>query len=299
MTTIADSIKGTLDAGWTAAGGAEPTYYVSEDYTTTNPPPAGKDYIWVNSTSHRTKSEAKNDTFSNITHTIEVIANTLTSADRRKEIADEIVRILDSTAITGVQWQKCTGREVIRPEKLRGAQTEKIVVTMIELLASSTSAYGANTAASYLNELLMYGSANAAWVPCIFELGSNNALSVDDATDTIANTAGTDINLRYVLPEPTVKGTLKLYITGCRVVIGSANATNYLDALGVYGTTHAGKTAILPDDTNRTAQGTYTTSHAAIDCSGYTNILVYLIDVVADAWAFHVASVSLLCYYAA
>jgi len=298
MTTIADSIKGTLDAGWTAAGGAEPTYYVGEDYTTTSPPPAGKDYIWVVSTSHRTKPKAVNDVYSNITHTIDVIANTLTSADRRKEIADEIVRILDSTAITGMGWQKCGDRVVIRPEKLRGSQTEKITVTMIELLASSTSAYGANTAASYLNALLMYGSANATWVPCVFETGTA-AGKTTASGQNLSNPDGTDTWWLFGLPLPTVKGTLKLYVTGLRVGIFDADAGDYVSGAYIAGQTYNGASVmILSDTTDYTAQALITYTCAATDCSSYEVLRVTLNMFCTDANDLDISSVCVRCYYA-
>ncbi len=300
MTTIPDSIKGTLDAGWTAAGGAEPTYYVTEDYTYTSQPPLGKDFIWVIAKSLHTVPEAKNDTYSNITHTVEIVVNSTTTADRLKEISDEVVRILDSTAITGVQWQKCSNRQIVTPEGLRNHQ-ELITVRMIELLASSTSAYGANTAASYLNELLMYGSANAAWVPCVYidESSSTRKYYINAAAGTILNVDDTDTNMRWDLPLPTVKGSLKLYISGVRLSLLDADAGDYVNTTTVYGkTTTGGLTSLASDTTNyNTAATLFTYTFAAADCSSYLGVMTWLAVVATNAADFDIMDVQVRCYY--
>lgn len=297
MTTIADSIKGTLDAGWTAAGGAEPTYFVTEDYTYLNMPPMGTDYIWVIAKSLRTTPKAVNDTYSNITHTIEVRANSPTSADRLKEIADEIVRVLDSTAITGVQWQKCTSRSIITPEGSKNHQ-ESITVTMIELLASSTSAYGANTAASYLNALLMYGSANAAWVPCPFEGAYVYSYAGIRDTGTVYNVGANQPYIYYAVPLPPLKGTLKLYISGTRIELRAATVANYVGATRVYGYSDGTSTQLDADATAKNAPGQWEDTFAAVDCSSYDAVKVQASCPVAVANLLNIDCVMVRCYYA-
>ena len=88
MATIPDSIKATLDAQWTAAGGAEPAYYVTEDYTFQAKPPQGKDFIWIISKTLNTTTDAVNESFTNYTHTLDIIVNSATTGDRLKEISD-------------------------------------------------------------------------------------------------------------------------------------------------------------------------------------------------------------------
>ena len=153
MATIPDSVKSTLDAQWTAAGGAEPTYYVGEDNTYTNPPPAGKDYIWILSKDLVTDIEPVNDTYATLTHKLVLIANTQTSGDRLKEIADEIERILNSVAITGANYQKITKRDLAPPEYLLSHQ-ELMVVTIKTFLADSGIAYGATATTSFTTDEL-------------------------------------------------------------------------------------------------------------------------------------------------
>ena len=109
MTTIPDSIKAQLDADWTAAGGAEPTYFVSEDFRTN--PPLGKDGLWIPTETLKTDVRPVNDTYANHNHTIDLIVNTITSEDRLKELSDEVVRILNATAIASMTYQRITNRK--------------------------------------------------------------------------------------------------------------------------------------------------------------------------------------------
>ena len=148
MTTIPDSVKATLDAQWTGAGGAEPTYYVGEDYTYTSPPPTGKEYIWIISRELKTDIKPVNDTYATVTHTLPIIVNTTTSGDRLKEICDEIARILDANPITGANYQKVINRSLNPPENLQ-VHRELIVVTIKTFLADSATAYGAYTVTSF------------------------------------------------------------------------------------------------------------------------------------------------------
>ena len=148
MATIPDSIKATLDAQWTGAGGAEPTYYVGEDYTYTSPPPTGKEYIWIISRELKTDIKPVNDTYATVTHTLPIIVNTTTSGDRLKEICDEIARILDANPITGANYQKVINRSLNPPENLQ-VHRELIVVTIKTFLADSATAYGAYTVTSF------------------------------------------------------------------------------------------------------------------------------------------------------
>ena len=153
MATIPDSVKATLDAQWTAAGGAEPTYYVGEDMTYTNPPPAGQEYIWILSKDLMTDITPVNDTYATLTHRLVIIVNTATSGDRLKEIADEVERILNSVAITGANYQKITKRDLAPTEYLHSHQ-ELMIVTIKSFLADSGIAYGATATTSFTTDEL-------------------------------------------------------------------------------------------------------------------------------------------------
>ena len=309
MTTIPDSLKATLDAGWTAAGGAEPTYYVKEDYNTYNMPPAGKDYIWIDTTSHKKTPRPVNDTYANITNTIDIYVNTLTSADRRKEIADEVARILNSTAITGVNLQWVSDRIPVRPDKIRGQHMEKIQVTMLELMNASASAYGAGTTGDFavvgeltvstynILDALMLGSANAAWVPCVF-IGTSQAGKMITSYHFLTNVDDTDQILTFELLLPRAKGSLKLYIGDVRIGLKDADAGDYITAVYVYGyTDHASSSTITSDATDKTTPAIVTYTIAATDASSYYSVKIALSLVCTNAADIDISFVHMLCYY--
>ena len=290
MATIPDSIKSTLDAGWTGAGGAEPTYYVKEDYNTYNLPPAGKDYIWIDTTSLKSPPTRVNDTYVNITNTIDVYVNTLTSADRRKEIADEVARILNCTAITGVNIQWVSDRTPVRPATIRGQHMEKIQVTMLELMVSSASAYGAGATGDFIvtgdvysstsyshEEALMLGSANAAWVPGTWA-GTTVAGTVITEGAHYKNADANAALWLFQLSLPLVKGGLKLYTDGFKLIVIDAAAADYVTRIFYQGE-HTQATTITYFDTtttDRTAAGDYTYTIAATDLSSFDYVGVQI-----------------------
>jgi hypothetical protein len=302
MTSIPDSVKATLDAQWTAAGGAEPTYYVSEDFRTD--PPLGKDGIWIPTGTLKTRVVPVNDTYSNIFHTLDIIANTQTDEDRLKEIADEIERILNLYPITGATYQKVTDRKSnVGQYKGIWVYQEVITVDIREQLASSSSAYGANTSANYLNSLLMYGSANATYHPCVFET-LNSLTKTSMSSGIITNTDATDFYMLWRLPLPCLKGTLKLYVSNIRIVLADADAGDYIDTVWVYGGKSTGGTQLYTDPTNLDSTGSKESGDelgawgAATDCSSYDAVTVQIQAVCTNAGDLDIASVSLQCYYA-
>ena len=310
MATIPDSIKATLDAGWTAAGGAEPTYYVGEDYSAYNPPPAGKDYIWIDTLSLHSIPDAVNDTYSNITHTINIRCNTLTSADRRKEIADEIARILNGTAITGVNLQKVTDRRILRPERMKGTHHEQLQVTMLELLVSSASAYGAGATGDFtvtgdvitssvysLEEALMLGSANAAWVPCSLVGWDPDDKGEYTNLGTWTNVDNTTCYLTFLNLLPTNKGSLKLYISGTRVSLADADVGDYMASVKLEGEGNYGQTLLNTDSSANTTAGLQTDTFAAIDCSSYPSTRVRIQTVNTNAGDLDIQYVQVQAYY--
>ena len=145
MTTIPDSIKAQLDADWTGAGGAEPTYYVKEDYR--GIPPKGEDAVYILSDTLKSPRERVNDTYATVRNTIDVVVNTATSEDRLKELADEVERILSATAIAGVNLQHISDRRGVSNKTFN--YQEIMTVHMTELLRSAASAHGAGTTGDF------------------------------------------------------------------------------------------------------------------------------------------------------
>jgi len=296
MTTIPDSISATLTTQWTAAGGVLPTIYVTEDHVYSNPPPGGLDYIWIPAKSLLYNPKRMNDKYKNRTYTLELVANSATTADRLKEISDEIERVLDLYPITGVTLQNITNRQIVTPERMNRPM-EQITITMVSLLTTSTSGYGANTSANYLNSLLMYGAANAAWVPCIMEGASANAQYYVTAS-TIVNLGAVDCYYRFSLPLPTSKGSLKLYISGIRVGIYDAGVADYVTQTLIYGDVYDTATGLLNDTTDYNSPQRMENTFAAVDCSVYDHIHATLLTFVTTGTELDIIFVTIRCYYA-
>ena len=276
MTTIPDSISATLTAQWTAAGGVLPTIYVTEDHVYSNPPPGGLDYIWIPAKSLLYNPKRMNDKYKNRTYTLELVANSATTADRLKEISDEIERVLDLYPIIGVTLQNITNRQIVTPERMNRPM-EQITVTMVSLLTTSTSGYGANTSANYLNSLLMYGSANAAWVPGTWA-GTTVAGTVITEGAHYKNADANDALWLFQLSLPLVKGGLKLYTDGFKLIVIDAAAADYVTRIFYQGE-HTQATTITYFDTtttDRTAAGDYTYTIAATDLSSFDYVGVQI-----------------------
>ena len=175
---------------------------------------------------------------------------------------------------------------------------EQITVTMVSLLTTSTSGYGANTSANYLNSLLMYGSANAAWVPCPLEGWHDVARGWVNASGHFQNTGAADPWVHYTIPLPTTKGGLKLYISGTRVGLEDAAATDKVDITYVVGRTSTGISYIDTDNTDKDTQGEHEDTFTALDCSTYTAVKVTLVADVTNAGGLDINYVAVRCYYA-
>ena len=154
-----------------------------------------------------------------------------------------------------------------------------------------------------LEDLLMFGSANAAFVPCPFETMGASGMQIkayiDPTSQALTNTDAQTMSFYFRCPKPTVKGGLKLYVDDMRIGVQDADATNYVTAVYIYGMNYTGATEINVSGTNRTSANTYTYAFAAVDASSYDSVLVRVLVVTADAAALDLTSVELLCYYAA
>lgn len=147
-----------------------------------------------------------------------------------------------------------------------------------------------------LADLLMFGSANAAWVPCVFV--GDNLRKFTYQSPHYRNVDATDGAMGFTLPLPTNKGSLKLYVTGLRVVVYGANATNKIDHAYLFANDFDTQTILINDGTDRTAQGVYEYALADTDVSGYTDIVVTLAYLVANASTLRLTAPMVECYYA-
>ena len=300
MATIPDSVKTRLDTDWAiGTGGVEPTYYVEEDIRMR--PPTGQDYILVQSSTLDTDPKPFNDIYTNEAHVLSILVNTLTSEDRLKEIGDEVVRVLNATAITDITYQRLKRRKILSGiEKGVFNYQERITYDLIEQMKESAASYGAG-AGTNLDDLLMYGSTHAAWVPCVFYIEGATSVSIGKVfgiVGTIENVDAQDFNLFFLCPLPTNKGSLKLYVGDVRVGILDADASNKLDALWVYGMKYNTQTSLNADGTDRTAAGSYTSAFVVTDVSSYNSVFIRVAAVVTNAGDFNLSSLELECYYA-
>ena len=121
----------------------------------------------------------------------------------------------------------------------------------------------------------MIGSANAEYVPLCFEttsVGGDHAR----ASGYIENDSTTDHWAQWVLPYPTTRGGLKLYVSGIKILVYDADANSYVDTANIYRGTETGTTLIYSNTTNRQSQGDYTSTFTAVDCSGDDFVVGYV-----------------------
>jgi hypothetical protein len=179
----------------------------------------------------------------------------------------------------------------------QGRHAVVLHVRVVALLSDGAVTSAGGTTAS-MQALLMYGSANAAWVPCVY-YGEHYEGATVANIGFIENTGTTDEIWYFLLPLPTTKGSLKLYVTGLRVDIQDADADDYVTAVYIYGMSYTGATEIDPTDytTDRTAQGRYTYALADTDMSSYAEVMVRVSCVCTNAADLDIGAVCLLCFY--
>jgi hypothetical protein len=143
-------------------------------------------------------------------------------------------------------------------------------------------------------EALMLGSTNAAWVPCIFHGGANYSENWANIISTGANG-----EWGYVLPLPTTKGSLKLYVAGTQILLEDADDPGgYITQTYVYGRTYDTNTELDSDGTNKDAPGKHEDTWTAVDASSHDQVHVRLSVTSNAAGNLDVVSVKVKCYYA-
>lgn len=166
-------------------------------------------------------------------------------------------------------------------------------------LGTDTNTVGVDQIAA----LLMFGAANAAWVPMIL-MGGNLHSEYFVAIGRVFNVGADDFGVAYALPIPTTKGSLKLHIKNFKYVLFDADASDYLTAVDIDCFNGAAYTEIDADATDHTTPGDKTFSGAtmpaaAIDVSSYESVTAYFNVVVTTGLEFELANVRMECYYAA
>jgi hypothetical protein len=209
---------------------------------------------------------------------------------------------------------------------------EIVTVDLREFVASSASAYGTGTTGDFavvgnltvggtvsitgvttftdetltstqIADLLMFGSANAAYVPLSYN-GSNVAARYTNSLGVFLNTGASDLSLDFSLPLPCTKGTLKLYLKNLKYGVQDADADDFINTVYIYGHNGNSSTQLDIDNTNTIAAADVTFAGAvmpasAIDVSGYQSVTVYIVCSNTDAYDLDIANVRMECYYAA
>ena len=142
-----------------------------------------------------------------------------------------------------------------------------------------------------LEDLLMFGAANAAWVPMVFA-GHNNA-GVQESTQWggyFRNLDATGMLIAFTLGIPFVKGTLAMTITDIRLEIPDADAAAYVTR------TRCWSDGVLKVDDGTDYNTIDTFDIDITDCNPTKSFMVYL-DCVNDAIAELQLAVLAKCYY--
>jgi hypothetical protein len=215
----------------------------------------------------------------------------------------------DANALNHDKWTTADTEGVITAEIVNGQSIDNAIDALIATHTAVEAAHGmehddltdTTLTGAYLEDLLMFGSGNATWVPCIFEMIGNSTGTVGKAHGnypTIQNTDGTDFTLMFHLPIPSVKGSLKLYVGDVRVNLWDVDAGDYVTAVYVYGVTYNSATIVHQDLTNLTTIDSHTVSFGAADFSSYPMVGVRIDVEATNAADFNITSVEAECYYA-
>lgn len=153
-----------------------------------------------------------------------------------------------------------------------------------------------------INEALMLGSANKAYVPCSF-MGAAAFADVMVTYGVARNVGANDMKLAFLLPKPCNKGSLKLYISNAKYGLGDADEDDFINTVVIYGDNGNAQTQLDIDNTNHSTAGDKTFSGAvmpaaAIDCSGYQSVYIYIACSNTGAQHLDLGNIRMECYYA-
>ncbi len=162
-------------------------------------------------------------------------------------------------------------------------------------LATDTQTIGVDQIA----DLLMFGSANAAWVPCSFFSGIDRTHFEFAGSGQAYNVGADALQLTYSLPLPTTRGGLKLYVSGTEIGLFDADGANYITSRFVLGIEHNASNVIDANGGNLATIAAHQDTFTAIDCSGYKEVRMNVIGVNPNAGNLDVMHCLMRCYYAA
>lgn len=152
--------------------------------------------------------------------------------------------------------------------------------------------------AAQIEDLLMFGTANAAWVPCVF-YGTSNNTQPNIVSSLVEPSDTTNKSYFFALPIPTNKGGLKLYVKDIKIDLFDADVSSYIILYRIYGVDHNSLDVVNDDPAaNLQSQGSHTDPFGPDDVSAYEQINVRLDAIIGTAADLDIAAVLLHCYYA-
>jgi len=157
--------------------------------------------------------------------------------------------------------------------------------------------YNAGTP-KYLSDFVMFGSANAAYVPCMYYVESAGGLNFKAYDARIANEGATDYSTYWLIPLPSVKGDLSLFIDDIKISLSAASVDDYITNINVYGLTDSGTTSLGSSATDLTTAGLHVIALSTYDVSTYHMIVIKVTAIVTNALGLRYSAPAIKCYYA-
>lgn len=178
--------------------------------------------------------------------------------------------------------------KLLRKKKEMLPEENSFHISQIATSSVSTTAF---------NAALMIGEANAALIPCAFQM-ENPAGCVINSGKNIANTGSTNGTLLYVCPKPTNRGGKKLYVGDLVIDADDLDPTDdFIDAVYVDAVDWDTTTNLITDLTNKIAAAEITYSSVGVDCSALAQVVVRVVFGGGTAGEMLITAVRLECWY--
>lgn len=298
--TIADTVFDVINDNWGSGGyaGATPKIETTETQRSNNV--VSTDVIQVRHYTLRDEPQGVNDKYEDHFYSIDVSVSSKTSPAQLELLVNEVDYLLKNTTMTGIQID--AKRRIIKDySEMRWQQAVHSVVLRVHLVAllSDSAVTSAAGVTASMQALLMYGSANAAWIPCVYN-GYSGSMLVSSSAGVFAPPAAGTKYLGFIIPLPTLKGTLKLYVGDLKIDgITGLDANNYITQITLNGfkMSTSANTPVFNDATNKTANETITWAHTADDMSSYDYVHVFITTEGAGN-TLRISNLLAKCYYA-
>ncbi len=299
MVTASNAVKAAIEDNWNAGtGGTEPTVYTSAEETMW---PKAEEWIYLKTWEYGKKRKRRNDSFVKEDDYVGLRVYTRNHANKEErldEMVTEVYRIVTTTNVAGYHKVDIIDQHRRASDRRLNEYAADLLVELKILSTAATAVPGSVASTATIDALLMYGAANAAWVPMTFEATYASTVQVRGESSQIANVDGlSDGYWMFNLAQPPVKGSLKLYISGLRVVVLDADADDYVTHVFLTGVGDTNN-LILNDPTDRTSPDTYDYTFAAEDMSAAHTVRALVQTVNTDVTDLNIGAVSCRCYYA-